>query len=165
MPEGVKERRGPAMARAEDPDGLTAVELAAWRGMLRAHATIVGRLDEDLRGAHGMSLTSYEALMLLGEAPGRRLRISELSAASLLSVSGMSRLVDRLEREGLVERRSCATDGRGAEVVLTGAGRERLRAARATHLAGVRREFLSRLAEDDLRAVARIWADVGASGG
>ena len=156
----VKDAGPRAAVRGVGGESLSPVELAAWRGMLRAHAAVVRRLDEHLRAGHGMSLSSYEALMLLGEAPGRRLRISELSSATLLSVSGMSRMVDRLEREGLVARRSCETDGRGAEVVLTDAGRERLRAARVSHLAGVRDEFLSRVAEDDLRTLARVWEDV-----
>lgn len=157
----VKETAAPAMTRGEGGERLTPAELAAWRGLLRAHASVVGRLDDELRRAHAMSLTTYEALMLLGEAAGGRLRVSELSSATLLSVSGMSRMVDRLEREGLVERRACETDGRGAEVVLTDEGRERLRAARATHLAGVRNAFLTRLDDDDLRALARAWERVG----
>jgi DNA-binding MarR family transcriptional regulator len=157
----VKETAAPAATRGEGGELLTPAELAAWRGLLRVHASVVARLDDELRRAHAMSLTTYEALMLLGEAPGRRLRVSELSSATLLSVSGMSRMVDRLEREGLVERRACETDGRGAEVVLTDEGRERLRAARATHLAGVRNAFLSRIDDDDLRALARAWERVG----
>lgn len=157
----VKETAVPAATRGEGGEPLTPAELAAWRGLLRVHASVVGRLDDELRRAHGMSLTSYEALMLLGDAPGRRLRVSELSSATLLSVSGMSRMVDRLEREGMVERRACETDGRGAEVVLTGLGRESLRAARATHLAGVRSAFLSRIDDEGLDALARAWERVG----
>ena len=90
--------------------------------MLAVHTAVVGRLDADLRARHGLSVTSYEVLMLLGDAPRGRLRVSELSAATLLSVSGMSRMVDRLVREGLVVKESCEEDGRGAEVVLTGTG-------------------------------------------
>ena len=72
--------------------------------MLSAHAAVVRRLDADLRERHGISLTAYEVLMLVGDAPRRRMRVSELSGATLLSVSGVSRLVDRLVREGLVRR-------------------------------------------------------------
>jgi DNA-binding MarR family transcriptional regulator len=139
---------------------LSALELDAWRGMLAVHTAVVGRLDADLRARHGLSVTSYEALMLLGDAPRGRLRVSELSAATLLSVSGMSRMVDRLAREGLVAKEACEDDGRGAEVVLTAPGRAHLRAARASHLAGVRREFLSRFREDELRQMARFWGRV-----
>ena len=147
-------------ARGADGEPLTPLELDAWRGMLAVHAAVVGRLDADLRDRHGLSVTSYEVLMLLGDAPRGRRRVSELSAATLLSVSGMSRMVDRLAREGLVVKESCEDDGRGAEVALTPSGRGRLRAARASHLAGVRREFLSRLDDDALRALGRAWAAI-----
>lgn len=152
--------RGASVARGADGDPLTPLELGAWRGMLRVHASLLRRLDEDLRAAHGLSVTSYEVLMLLGGSPRRRMRISELSAATLLSVSGMSRMVDRLAREGLVVREACEEDGRGAEVALTPSGRGRLRAARATHLAGVRREFLSRFSDDELAAMGDFWSRV-----
>ena len=147
-------------ARGADGEPLTPLELDAWRGMLAVHAAVVGRLDADLRDRHGLSVTSYEVLMLLGDAPRGRRRVSELSAATLLSVSGMSRMVDRLAREGLVVKESCEDDGRGAEVALTPSGRGRLRAARASHLAGVRREFLSRLDDAALRALGRAWAAI-----
>ena len=94
----------------------------------------------------------------------RRMRVSELSAATLLSVSGVSRLVDRLVRDGLVLKEACEEDGRGAEAVLTSMGRGRLRAARASHLADVRRRFLSRFADDELRELAGFWARLGDEG-
>lgn len=141
--------------RAGEP--LTPLELAAWRGMLGVHAAVTRRLDRELRERHGMSLSVYEVLMLVGEAPGRRVRVSELSASTLLSVSGVSRMVDRLVREGLVTKEPCPDDGRGAEVALTAMGRGRLRAARASHLAGVRLEFLERFADDELVDLARAW--------
>jgi DNA-binding MarR family transcriptional regulator len=148
---------GAPAGRGVGGDALTDLELRAWRGMLRAHAGITRRLDADLHERHGMSLTSYEALMLLGAAPRGRMRVSELSGATLLSVSGMSRMIDRLGRDGLVMREACADDRRGAEVVLTAAGRERLRAARATHLAGVRAEFLSRFSDEELAILGGAW--------
>ena len=143
--------------RGVDGAPLTPLELGAWRGMLAVHASLVQRLDEDLRARHGLSVTSYEVLMLLGDAPRGRMRVSALSAATLLSVSGMSRMVDRLVREGLVVKESCEDDGRGAEVALTAPGRARLRAARASHLAGVRREFLSRFSDEELAGLGEIW--------
>lgn len=148
--------KGPPEATGGAP--LSASELAAWRGLLKAHAGLVRRLDADLKAQHGLSLTSYEVLMLLGSAESTRVRISELSAATLLSVSGTSRMVDRLERDGLVARGVCEEDGRGAEVSLTSVGRVRLDAARATHLAGVRRQFLSRFTREELASMADLWA-------
>ena len=151
---------GAASSRGVDGELLTPLELSAWHGMLRTHAALLRRLDDDLRARHGLSVTSYEALMLLGTSPRRRMRISELSAATLLSVSGMSRMVNRLVREGLVVREACEEDGRGAEVALTASGRGRLRAARAGHLAGVRREFLSRFSDDELAAMGAFWSRI-----
>jgi DNA-binding MarR family transcriptional regulator len=75
----------------------------------------------------------------------------------ILSRSGLTRLIDRLEREGLVERRSCAQDARGAYAVLTDRGRERLRSARATHLAGVRALFLERFSQAELELLGDLW--------
>jgi DNA-binding MarR family transcriptional regulator len=93
------------------------------------------------------------------------MRVSELSAATLLSVSGVSRLVDRLVREGLVAKEACEEDGRGAEAVLTPMGRGRLRAARASHLADVRRRFLARFSDEDLAELAAFWARLDDGGG
>lgn len=164
MQANVKGGAVAAAPRGADGDPLTALELGAWRGLLRAHAGLVQRLDADLRARHGISVTSYEVLMLLGAAGRRRLRISELSKATLLSVSGMSRMVDRLAREGLVVRETCEDDGRGAEVALTPSGRGRLRAARASHLAGVRREFLARFSDDELAAMQGFWSRLDEDG-
>jgi DNA-binding MarR family transcriptional regulator len=155
---------GGGAVRGADGDPLTPLELGAWRGLLRAHADLVRRLDAGLRASHGLSLSSYEALMLLGTSARGRMRISELSGATLLSVSGMSRMVDRLVRDGLVVRESCEEDGRGAEVALTASGRGRLRAARAAHLADVRREFLGRFSDDELGAMSGYWSRIEPDG-
>ena len=143
--------------RGADGDRLTPLELGAWRGMLRVHALLTREMDADLRARHGISLSAYELLMLLADAPGRRMRVSELAGATLLSVSGISRLVDRLVRDGLVVKESCDEDGRGAEVALTTMGRGRVRAARASHLADVRGRFLSRFDDGELRELAVFW--------
>jgi len=125
-------------------------ELRAWRGLLRVHAQLSKALDAQLIAAHGLPLSSYEVLMYLFDADGGRMRMNELADSVLLSRSGLTRLVDRLEREGYLERCSCAHDARGAFAVLTPAGREKVEAARATHLAGVRELFLSHFSEDEL---------------
>lgn len=146
---------------------LAAEELAAWRGFLRVQSSLFRRLDAELTAAHHLPLRSYEVLLLLEGTPERRLRMSDLSRSALLSPSGLTRLVDRLEREGLVERERCAEDGRGYFAVLTDEGDRRLREAHATHLAGVRRLFLDRLGGDDLRRLAAYWELLvpGAAGG
>lgn len=152
--------KGADRVRGSAGERLTPLELGAWRGMLRAHAEITRRLDAELHTRHGMSLTSYEVLMLLSDAPRGRMRVSELSAATLLSVSGVSRMIDRLAREGLVVKQACEEDGRGAEATLTAMGHGRVRSARASHLADVRAHFLSRLSDDDLAVLAGIWERV-----
>jgi DNA-binding MarR family transcriptional regulator len=136
---------------------LGAEELAAWRGFLRVQSSLFRRLDAELTAIHHLPLRSYEVLLLLEGAPERRLRMTDLSRSALLSPSGLTRLVDRLEREGLVGRERCAEDGRGYFAALTHEGERRLREARATHLAGVRRVFLDRLGDDDLRRLSVYW--------
>jgi DNA-binding MarR family transcriptional regulator len=136
---------------------LTAAELAAWRGFLRVHAALAKQLDSELDQAHKLPLTSYEVLINLQAAPGRRLRMAELAERTLLSRSGMTRLVDRLEREGLLERDTCASDARGCFAVLTDAGDEVLQRARPTHLEGVRELFLRHLDGDDFARLGALW--------
>ncbi len=146
------ERTGPGLAAAPphaDP------RLGAWRSFLRAHARLIRRLDEELRAAHQLSLAEYDALLQLAAAPGRRLRMSVLADRVLLSRSGITRLVDRLVADGMVERSACSTDARGAEAALTRAGLDRLRLAARTHLDGVERYFLDVVDADDQAAIER----------
>src|SRR3954451_12831526 len=155
----------PAATRIE-PDRLDANELRAWRGLLKAHASLVKRLDAELEAAHGLPLTSYEVLVRLNEADGCRMRMHDIASSVWLSRSGLTRLIDRLERDGLVTRTSCAHDARGAFACLTDAGRTTLAEARATHMAGVRELFLSHFSEPELQAFSEMWervlpADVG----
>jgi DNA-binding MarR family transcriptional regulator len=136
---------------------LSGPELAAWKGMLEAHSTLVARLDAELERDHGLPLTSYEVLMYLADSTQGKLRMGELAERLLLSRSGITRLVDRLERQGLVRREPCEDDGRGYYAVLTDKGRDKLKAARPDHLNGVRRHFISQLSEGDLDALAHVW--------
>ncbi|GAC1662840.1 MAG: MarR family transcriptional regulator [Candidatus Limnocylindrales bacterium] len=127
--------------------------IGAWRSFLIAHARITRRLDEELQVTHGLSLAEYDALLQIARAPGRRVRMNVLAERVILSRSGITRLVDRLEAAGSVERMACTTDARGQEAVLTPLGLERLRIAAATHLDGVRRYFLDRLEPAELAAL------------
>jgi len=138
--------------------GLDETELGAWAGFLRAHATLVRQLDDELIAAHQLPLTSFDVLVQIESAQDHRLRMSELADAVLLSRSGLTRLVARLVDQGLLERVGCESDARGAYAVLTDAGRERLAAARETHIKGVRERFLSRVSEHEQRELGRIWA-------
>jgi DNA-binding MarR family transcriptional regulator len=139
---------------------LDARELAAWRGLLKVHAALSKALDAQLETGHGLPLTSYEVLMYLADAEGGRMRMHDLASSVLLSRSGLTRLVDRLERDGYLERCSCAHDARGAFAVLTPAGQEKLDAARDTHLAGVRDHFLRHFSEEELDALGAGWQRV-----
>jgi DNA-binding MarR family transcriptional regulator len=132
---------------------LTDTELAAWRGFLRVHAALARELDRELEAEHGLSLSSYEVLLFLRDAPDAMLRMSELADSVLLSQSGVTRLVDRLEREGLVERVRCEFDRRGLYARLTAAGAAKLAEARPTHLRGVRERFLERFDDGELRSL------------
>lgn len=142
---------------ASGPTGLSAPEMAAWHGFLRVHASLVRTLDDEMQTDHGMSLTEFEVLLLLANSDGGARRMSELADGALLSLSGLSRLVDRLTAMGLVERAQCPTDRRGAFAVLTTAGRRRFDEAHPTHLAGVRRLFIDRLPEGALAGLAATW--------
>ena len=136
---------------------LTPSELRAWRGMLRAHAALAKALDAQLEAAHGLQLSSYEVLMYLADAEDERMRMCDLASSILLSRSGLTRLVDRLQREGLLERVACRDDARGAFAKLTPLGREKLAAARVTHLAGVRAHFLDLFSPEELEILGGAW--------
>ena len=139
---------------------LSPEELGAWRGMLRVHSGLTKALDAELVRAHGLPLSSYEVLLFLADAPGGRLRMSELADGVLLSRSGLTRLVDRMEREGLLRRERCEDDARGYNALITAKGRKLFQHARRTHLDGVRERFLSHLASEDLRSLAEVWEKV-----
>lgn len=133
----------------------TDARLDAWRAFLRAHARVVRELERELQAEQGLALTDYDVLVQLAAAKGRRLRMSELADRLLLSRSGVTRLVDRLVRAGLVERMTCDDDRRGQWASLTDAGLRRLRDASPTHLRGVAEHFLDRLSADELRSLQR----------
>jgi DNA-binding MarR family transcriptional regulator len=129
--------------------------LETWRSFLVAHAQIRRQLERELQAEQSLGLGEYEVLLLLARAEDRQLRMSELADRLVLSRSGVTRLVDRLNAEGLVERTSCDTDRRGAWATLTGAGHERLRRAAPTHLRGVGEHFLDRIPPAELETLQR----------
>lgn len=135
-----------------------AEELASWREFLRAHAWLTRQMEADLVREQHLSLASYDVLVQLAEAPQRRLRMTDLADALLLSRSGVTRLVARLERVGLVARSRAAGDGRGVVAALTELGLDRLRTASATHLAGITRYFAGRLRPAQLEVLREICA-------
>ena len=134
--------------------------LAAWSTFLRAHARVVRELERELQADQDLALTDYDVLVQLAAADERRLRMSELADRLLLSRSGVTRLVDRLVADGLVERATCESDRRGQWAALTNAGYDRLRRASPTHVRGVATHFLDRLSADDLASLERMLAGV-----
>lgn len=134
--------------------------LGPWRAFVRAQAHVSRRLDEDLRAEHGLSLQEYVALLILAEAPERRLRMGRLADSLTLSKSGATRLIDRLVDDGFVARVSCSSDLRGAEAALTEEGVQRLRTAAPTHLRGIADYFLSAIEKGDLEVVERTMRSV-----
>ena len=129
--------------------------LAVWAAFLRAHSVLTASLERELVAERGLSLAWYEVLLQLRRAGGE-LRMQELARSVLLSKSGLTRLVDRMEAAGLVARRSCPTDRRGTFVTLTDEGRRAFRAAAPVHLRGIEEHFTSRLDDDDRRALAAV---------
>jgi DNA-binding MarR family transcriptional regulator len=148
------------MTRPLDTEQLTPPEFAAWGGLLRAHRALVHELDAELSAAHGLPLRSYEVLVKLHDAPRRRMRMTALSRSVLLSASGVTRLVDRLERDGYVCRQLCTEDGRGAYAELTEAGADKLTEAQPTHRAGIRRLFLRHFDDNELGRLDDYWKRV-----
>ena len=136
---------------------LTPDELSAWSGFLMGHARIVRALDAELEREHGLPLSSYDVLIQLSVAPGRRLRMFELADAIVLSRSGLTRLVDRLERAELVERERGDVDPRQTYACLTDRGLEVLAEATPTHIAGIKERFLGRLSDEQAKQLAAIW--------
>jgi DNA-binding MarR family transcriptional regulator len=142
---------------APEQEALSEGEQRAWRGMLRAYSCLAKRLDAQLEARHRLPMTSYEVLHCLQESSGGRMRMRDLAEQAQLSRSGLTRLVDRLERDGLLERCSCSHDARGAYACLTEQGRERLEEARRTHLAVVREQFFAHFSEPELGLLADMW--------
>lgn len=136
--------------------------LAAWRSFLRAHAVVTRRLEADLLAEHELPLASYDVLVQLVDADDHRLRMTELAESVLLSRSGLSRLVDRMQSEGLVERMAAAEDGRGMYAALTPTGYQRLRRASRTHLRGVADYMTGQLDVEELAALRAIMDRVAA---
>jgi len=139
--------------------------LSPWRAFLLAHARVSRRLDEELRLEHDLSIAEYDTLLTLALAPERRMRMGPLAEHVILSKSGVTRLIDRLVSDQLVERSACLADARGAEAVLTDRGLARLREASPTHLRGISEHFVAVLDEADLEVIERTMTAVAQRAG
>ncbi|MDX2642505.1 MarR family transcriptional regulator [Streptomyces sp. PA03-1a] len=139
---------------------LSPDEEAVVRSLSRVIYALPRVMDADLVREQRLPLIEYLTLMNLSEAPGRQMRMSDLAGACELSVSGMTRVVHRLENDGLVQRVKCAEDARGWNAVLTDAGLARLKEAWQTNLMSVRRHFLDHLEGLDLKALGAALRNV-----
>lgn len=141
--------------------------LAAFVRLLRAHAHATRALSAELVAEHGLTINDYEALLRLSRAENERMRRVDLANELLLTPSGVTRLLDGLERSGLVCKATCATDARVTYAVLTEAGRDRLVQASRSHVAAVRALFGERFSDEELETLAELLGRLpdGAAGG
>jgi DNA-binding MarR family transcriptional regulator len=142
----------PSQVLIEQASGRT------FAALLRAHAAATRRLSAQLSADHGLTLSDYEVLLRLARAPDRRMRRVDLAEQVLLTASGVTRLLDGLERSGYVERASCSSDRRVVYAVLTEEGLEKLRVASQTHLAQIETLFRARLDESELDELTALLA-------
>ncbi len=145
------------MATTAEPD-LAGSALDAWRSYLQSHAAILRQLDAELVAEHGMTARDYEVLLYLAQAPERRLAMSALAERTMLTRSGITRLVDGLVAHDLIERVSCPEDARISYASLTDAGYEKLRQAGCTHIASIRRLFLAHFSGPEIEQLAMLLA-------
>jgi DNA-binding MarR family transcriptional regulator len=140
-----------------EPDPFTEEEFNAWRGLIRLRETVMREIDRRLQEEGDLSLADYGVLIALVTAPRLRLRMSDLGTRRLLTPSGITRVVNRLEKRGLVQRESDPADGRAALAALTRPGLEALRRAQVIHHATVRELFLGRLTTLQLDRLAQLY--------
>ena len=133
---------------------LNTNELRAWQALLHAHHDVTRKLDAELREEHGLSLAAYDVLLRLARAPDRSLRMSDLAERVMAPPSTLTRRVDRLVADGLVERDRAVGDSREMMARLTTRGRQLLLRAARTHLRGIREHYTGRLDDEQLDAVA-----------
>ena len=148
-------------APVKRPKPLNRSETAFWQSLMRALVVVPRVLDEDLAEAERLSVNQYSVLVFLSTALDRQMRIGDLADTTSLTISGITRLVNRLVDEGLVERKRCEDDGRGFYAVLTPKGFARLEQAYPTHLASARRHVMDHLAGFDLDALAEAFMHFG----
>src|SRR5581483_9261582 len=142
----------------------TSSALAAWVRLLRGHAAATRELSADLQATHGLTINDYEALLHLARAEEPMRRV-DLAQSLVLTPSGVTRLLDGLERAGYVEKAHCESDARVTYAVLTDAGREKLEQASCGHVAAVQALFEERFTERELATLAELLGRLPDAGG
>jgi DNA-binding MarR family transcriptional regulator len=145
-------------------DRLQGTALEAWRSYLQSHAAIVRQLDAELVQAHGMTTRDYEVLLYLAQAPERQLPMSALATSTMLTRSGITRLVDGLVNAGWIERVACQRDARVSYARLTDVGYAKLRDAGCTHIASIQRLFLEHFSLDEIERLASLLGRLPGAG-
>jgi DNA-binding MarR family transcriptional regulator len=148
------------MAGQQDAQPLNDAQQACWRTFIESSWALHNRLEEELRNATGLSMADYHVMVVLSEAPGRRIRMGELAGRLVFSPSRVTYQINSMVKRGLVRKQSCPDDGRGQEAVLTDAGLAQLVAAAPLHLATVRESFIDRLDDEELAVIARVFSKV-----
>ena len=137
----------------------------AFANLIRSQSALMRALNAQLVSDHGLTINDYEVMLLLAQAPEGRLRRVDLAENVLLTASGITRLLEGLERAGYVTKAHCETDARVTYAVLTDDGLEKLREAGETHVAGIREVFETRFSEEELQTLASLLARLPADGG
>ncbi|MFG2184579.1 MarR family winged helix-turn-helix transcriptional regulator [Nocardia iowensis] len=152
----------PSSPVAAEPRWLTPAQQRAWRAYMDGHQRLMTELNRQLQRDSDLSVAEYRILVLLSEAPGRALRMSELADGVLSSRSRLTHQIRRLEAEGIVRRNTCLEDGRGVLAELTDEGMRRLEAAAPGHVEAVRRNFVDLLSPDQLAVIGEVFARIDA---
>lgn len=145
-------------------DRLDGAALEAWRSYLQSHASILRELDTELRASHGLTSRDYEVLLYLAQAPERRLPMSALATSTMLTRSGITRLVDGLVQAGFIERVSCPNDARISYARLTETGYGKLRDAGCTHIRSIQRLFLEHFSSEEIELLASLLGRLPGAG-
>ena len=148
------------MASAPEPPWLTDAQQRSWRAFLGGVTVLMDRLDRDLRSQHGLSLSEYESLVRLSEAPGRTMRMAELAEQAALSRSRLTHTVARLEKIDILRRERCDDDGRGVQAALTSRGVKLLQRAADTHVRGVQDHLVANASAEELAAIGAVMERV-----
>jgi len=144
--------------------GPATPEQRAWVALLRAHASAMRRFNGELMSAHELTLNDYEVLLRLAQEPERMMRRVDLAKSVLLTPSGITRLLEGLERCGYVERASCSSDARVTYALLTDEGYEKLRQASSTHVEGIRSHFAGRFSVEELETLGSLLCQLPLDG-
>jgi len=161
-------RTAPTDVRAElefaDASSLEGDALEAWRSYLQSHATILRLLDAELASEHGITTRDYEVLLYLAQAPDRKLPMSALAESTMLTRSGITRLVDGLVAGGFIERAACPNDARVSYAKLTDDGLAKLRSAGCTHVRSIGRLFLEHFSAEETAQLASLLSRLPGAG-